>query len=1616
MDLFEDAFDIAAANMGPGDSFDNPIVTTGGTETIQSNGVEYFEFTTLGGIMEFTMTPITTTDDMVMILWNENEQALQIDNQVNGVETFSRTALTAGTYVLSVYSAQFTTSPPDGFSAEYQLTIDIPVEANNSMTTAPTLGEGVTSAFSYATDWYKISSGTGALTIDMTAGAATSGVFSDLNMVLFDSAGNPIAADTTPSGINEEINYFVREAGDFFLRVVPVNEPGALPNAFANSYDLTVDLPEIAAAVANDDFATAPTLTEGTTTQYGSYDDWFKIESPSGFLNLTLTKGAQDISTNVDLNMVLYNSLRTAIASPLSTTGSNEEISYLLSSDGDYYVRVFAADFGNPENYPDGTPSGYHLSYDLTIDVPEASTSEANDMFETATEITEGDYVGYGLNVDWLKITSPSGFLNLTLTEGPQDETTIRDLNMVLYDSEGVEIASNFAPDSGNEEIVKLLPADGDYYIKIFSAAFVDNTPNGAHLSYTLSVDAPEVQAAELNDEFETATEITEGDYVGYGTDVDWLKITSPSGFIRLTMTEGAQDPTTLSDLNMVLYNSDGVSLAMDNTSTDGNEEIVALLGADGDYYIQIKSALYPTGAPNGTHLSYNLSVELPVVDTHGGTDPGETRETAATLTAGTTDVVGRGQDWFRMSTGPGTVDITMTPTGDTPLDLNMEVYNLDGEAIASGFTTGPETLSFVSRFSQDFYVKVYWAPYQDGAPNGIDLTYSLDVDLPINTWSTELDFGPIRRASVAVYDIDNDGKEEIFVGTSKKLDEEGNEVLPAGLIVLEDDGTVKWSTTFAAYDGIDVNSGKRYNTSSISTAPIFTDLDGDGKIDILVGTGADGAAEFDAVGQPGDMGGVHAVDANGNHMWSHFTRDKFGSADLGGDVGVTETGPDGRADGVLSAPRVFDIDGDGVREVLYLAWDHYLYALDGRTGEVDFETVVHDTAGASPNVADLNGDGIYEIIAPSDISANPAAGIHTQGGILHVMNNYGQQNVPGWDNQVQDSDYSTFRGVFDEQSLWSSPQIVDLDRDGTPEIVQGTGNFFKDGRGEYIKVYNADGTLRMTLPTAGSTLANALIADLDGDGSSEIIAATTLGHVHAFTAGGVELFDTEVLPYNLSTIGGIEQDIPIPRSPIAVDLDNDGDLEIIVSVGSQMIVLDSNGDQITNLESQERTFFSYSGSPVARDIDGDGRLDLISGGGTENSDQAVVFRFENIVDVIADNYRTASYQGGQSLHEIQNFVDRFYSTILGREADAGGRNGWTDLLYTGVRSGADVARGFINSGEFIRQGNSDEDYVEVLYAAFFDRAADVGGFNAWMSQLESGASRGQVLEGFIGSREFSNLATKFGIKAQAQYGIADDSPVIIGDSSADSSILRGGASNNIIYDAGTSVTDGSDKTDLPIAGQIYRMYEAAFAREPGAAGFLGWYGALESGNQELVDIANRFVTGREFTKTYGEVEDVEFIELLYQNVLGRASDAGGRDAWLNFLADGATRAQVIVGFSESGEFVRKTNADLDKWMYTGERQWNDIIEGGAGDDIMNGGLGSDTFVFRNGQGGADTIHRFEPWDQLQLSGFGFSEESDVLARMQQSGSDVLFNFSGQQITFVNTTMAEMQRVKMNVS
>jgi len=102
--------------------------------------------------------------------------------------------------------------------------------------------------------------------------------------------------------------------------------------------------------------------------------------------------------------------------------------------------------------------------------------------------------------------------------------------------------------------------------------------------------------------------------------------------------------------------------------------------------------------------------------------------------------------------------------------------------------------------------------------------------------------------------------------------------------------------------------------------------------------------------------------------------------------------------------------------------------------------------------------------------------------------------------------------------------------------------------------------------------------------------------------------------------------------------------------------------------------------------------------------------------------------------------------------------------------------------------------------------------------------------------------------------------------------------------------------------GMAYRLYQAAFNRVPDIGGLGFQMNALDTG-LTLEQVAANFIASPEFQTTYGNVDDTQFLTLLYQNVLHRAPDEGGLQFHLDEMhVQGQSRAQELVHFSESPE------------------------------------------------------------------------------------------------------------------
>jgi hypothetical protein len=115
------------------------------------------------------------------------------------------------------------------------------------------------------------------------------------------------------------------------------------------------------------------------------------------------------------------------------------------------------------------------------------------------------------------------------------------------------------------------------------------------------------------------------------------------------------------------------------------------------------------------------------------------------------------------------------------------------------------------------------------------------------------------------------------------------------------------------------------------------------------------------------------------------------------------------------------------------------------------------------------------------------------------------------------------------------------------------------------------------------------------------------------------------------------------------------------------------------------------------------------------------------------------------------------------------------------------------------------------------------------------------------------------------------------------------------------------ERTDKEVSDSIVRLYCGLFNRKPTALELEYWARRYWNG-LPLVTIAEAFTHAREFRDRFGSVSDDALVSLLYSEVLGREPGVGGTEMLTAKLASGELhRGQVVVQFTESGEYVRAT-------------------------------------------------------------------------------------------------------------
>ena len=111
----------------------------------------------------------------------------------------------------------------------------------------------------------------------------------------------------------------------------------------------------------------------------------------------------------------------------------------------------------------------------------------------------------------------------------------------------------------------------------------------------------------------------------------------------------------------------------------------------------------------------------------------------------------------------------------------------------------------------------------------------------------------------------------------------------------------------------------------------------------------------------------------------------------------------------------------------------------------------------------------------------------------------------------------------------------------------------------------------------------------------------------------------------------------------------------------------------------------------------------------------------------------------------------------------------------------------------------------------------------------------------------------------------------------------------------------------------VTRCYQIALGRDPDSEGLKDWTNKLQTGEACGVSVAYGFVYSPEFQNA--GFDNSTYVEKMYNMLLGRPSDEGGKKDWVSKLNSGTSKEEIFYGFANSQEFY---NLCKEYGMYAG--------------------------------------------------------------------------------------------------
>lgn len=359
------------------------------------------------------------------------------------------------------------------------------------------------------------------------------------------------------------------------------------------------------------------------------------------------------------------------------------------------------------------------------------------------------------------------------------------------------------------------------------------------------------------------------------------------------------------------------------------------------------------------------------------------------------------------------------------------------------------------------------WAWNADGAVLDGFPVYLDPIDTPL---PPGVAWDRIILGAPALADIDGDGSDEIVVSGGDQQ-----------LWVFEAEGRVRagFPLLLCHPDNCGVVG------SRIVAPPALGDVDGDGDLDAVVGSGES---------PPGDAGVLFVVDLSAATISSVIERDGLYNDALLPIIG----------EGHPSATSLVDLDDDGDLELLSAAMlspaDPLHHdgevALDVGYTSSDVGARSTYTEGASvqmvnlPAAGDLDGDGVEDIVVGGSgatylFSLTMTRYTDHQHGMFAWSGATGLP-LPGFPQQS------------DSVAFLSAPAIADITGDGKPEVLYSSS-------GHWIYAVDEAGTQAPGWPKfhGGWAMGGPSVGDIDGDGLLEVVIATRDGMIFTWDTEG---------------------------------------------------------------------------------------------------------------------------------------------------------------------------------------------------------------------------------------------------------------------------------------------------------------------------------------------------------------------------------------------------------------------------------------------------------------------------------------------------------------------------------